>query len=240
MQSMPGRHPYQLKLSHGERAHVAMLVGVAHTYADLFHGVIHGDPHEGNILVHPDRRSISLIDFGLCTPTRFALTSPPGLMNHPAVVKFRLLRQQHHTILVMALRQMTGQPGLLPSPEALAAVRDCFRNACSHTDSREYQFVLCNTLIGLGLPMSHHVVHYTAVQKMITQYVAPYVKVSPVGPVGPDEFVAVLRYIQRYPVFRHHVGQHVEMLLCTLIGTNNISYTRVGSAKLVKNRPICM
>jgi len=56
----------------------------AESIADLYcamifeHGFFHGDPHPGNILVHPDGKTIALLDFGL------AKELPPGFADGAA------------------------------------------------------------------------------------------------------------------------------------------------------------
>ncbi len=58
----------------------------AETIADLYcemifeHGFFHGDPHPGNLLVHPDGKTIVLLDFGL------AKELPPGFADGAATM----------------------------------------------------------------------------------------------------------------------------------------------------------
>ena len=207
MQAMHGEHTYHLDLSLEERTHVHMLIGVAHMYSNLFHGIIHGDPHEGNILVSPDRRSISLIDFGLCLKSRPDHSS--NIATHPTYVVYTCLRRQDTHVLTLSLRHITGLSTLAPSAHAI----ECLRQHYSGSDCltpEELNERLRRTIRELGLPLDHQMMQCGLVHAMVLQYIMPHVHN---GTVGLNTFRAILQYMNRYPVFRTGSNNRLKLIL---------------------------
>ncbi len=109
-----------------EIAHILGALAKAFAEAILVHGLVHGDPHPGNVLVLPPMSEpmaprLALLDFGsavtLDERTRRAYTS----------LLFALMARAR-TPLALALGDLgftlKGSPELAPSPEALAALAD--------------------------------------------------------------------------------------------------------------------
>jgi serine/threonine protein kinase len=212
MQLMGGSHPYHLvHMTTAERAHVSMLVGVAHMYANLFHGVVHGDPHEGNVLVSTDHRSIALIDFGLCIPTRpKAEEQSSELATHPTILLYSLARQPSDVRTKRFLRYLTGNAHLEPSSGAYASMRAFYKDfdtAPPHMMQKKLRDTLCS----LGLAVDHMAIQFCAVHAMVCTQAYEHV------PAGCDAtgllHTHVFPYMLRYAAFRQSRTQQMCSLL---------------------------
>ena len=220
MQAMPGVHPYQLHLTPPEQKHIRLLVGAAHFYAGLFHGVVHGDPHEGNILVSPDRCSIALIDFGLVVRSRSQSrgeysTDGSDLATHQTIVALCMARRQTDRMAILSIRQLTGRYDLQPSTEAIDHVRAYYKVYHTYPNDHVAMQRLRHGLTELGLPIDRDAVQQSVLYTSILQYVE---ECMDNGLVGRYTVVTILNDMYTYPFFRQRCGgERLRLLVHMLV-----------------------